>query len=689
MTKDNSLQFKGDIQLEEQEDPSVKVSWFSTSPEDFDPETETSTPEMTTGLYTGLDLIVGDLLNGDTDIPFDQKNFLTSNVKINQVEILHFVEETEREMSSDIDHLKHDLDNLFVLDDSMKDFPEIIQEVAKERVENFFISMSASLKKVKLGNILKGPKASSQTTDDSKPSQETNTASNLLNVTADISEKLSRTLKIGSEIDIDLPDIAMTVRKKSLSTNSSSRWEGKAIEVNLPDQESIAGKDSTITVSFTAYNNLGSMMALNENFSSSVLSVNVMGVEGAEESIQLTKPLQFKLSHNALTEDEQRNCVYWDFGRSSWSEEGCIPVLSTSTENSTTCECHHLTNFAILIDMHGLAVHEDHKPFLDILTNIGCLISMTGLILCILIYSTFRSAKNERSTININLCMCLLLSELIFMFGIGQTHSPALCAVISAVLHYIFLASFFWMLIAGFQIYVLLVEVFEVDGSRFVHYYLLGYIAPLIIVLFSLLFDTLINPVSVYGTDNYCWMKYGLHLGVSFLCPLSLVMTANIYFLIVAFHRFHVHSMEMIRIKSRKSSIKTYLNGLFGLLFLLGVSWAIGLFSLIYPSIVLSYIFTVLNSLQGFFIFCFNCVGNNKIRSEGSRKMREMMACIFNINLRRRLSRNSSSISDTKTTDVKEYFMPEPNQYCVNYSEGDKRQYRRLPQVARDLTYYY
>ena len=93
----------------------------------------------------------------------------------------------------------------------------------------------------------------------------------------------------------------------------------------------------------------------------------------------------------------------------------------------------------------------------------------------------------------------MLLAETTFLFGIGQTGFPSLCSVVAASLHYFFLTAFFWMLIAGFQIYVLLVEVFEPDGSRFVQYYLLGYIAPLLIVLCSLLMDTLLNYESVYG----------------------------------------------------------------------------------------------------------------------------------------------------------------------------------------------
>ena len=163
------------------------------------------------------------------------------------------------------------------------------------------------------------------------------------------------------------------------------------------------------------------------------------------------------------------------------------------------CHCYHLTNFAVLVDIYGLALSEQHKSYLDVLTYIGCTISICSLGVCIYVFMTFRSAKNDRSTINANLCLCLFLAEFTFLFGIGQTGFPSLCSVIAATLHYLFLASFFWMLIAGFQIYVLLVEVFEPDGSRFVQYYLLGYIAPLLIVLCSLLMDTLLNYESVYG----------------------------------------------------------------------------------------------------------------------------------------------------------------------------------------------
>ena len=531
-----------------------------------------------------------------------------------------------------------------------------------------------------------------------KKTEEINTATSILNITADISKTLASTVELGSKVDIKLPNITMTVMKKKMginNNNSSSSWEADSLKVNLPDQSTIAGADSSITVSFTSYDNLGSMMSMDDAFSSSVLSVNVLGVEKIGNTIPLTKPMEFILRHKPMKDFSERKCVYWDFEEAGWSQKGCYAVAGKSSENTTMCQCYHLTNFAVLVDVYGLAQSEQHKTNLDILTWIGCGISITSLAICIYVFSSFRSAKNDRSTINSNLCFCLLLAELFFLCGIGQTGYPSFCSVVAAVLHYLFLASFFWMLIAGFQIYVLLVEVFEPDGSRFVQYYLLGYIAPLLIVLCSLLMDTLLNYETVYGYRDFCWINGNIHLVLTFLMPVFLIVGANIYFLCVAVYKIHVHSKESLIVhKSRNASLKMYVKGLFGLLFLLGVTWGFGIISVTHPSLAFTYIFTILNSLHGFFIFIFNCVMNKKIRNEGRNKIEDALSCLLRKRRRHLVSRKestlsnisaSSATSNTNSTMVKEYFLPENIPYTIDQKVSDKKS----KENALSITYYY
>merc|ERR1719430_2662153 len=438
------------------------------------------------------------------------------------------------------------------------------KKLRRQKVENFFESVSSSLNLLNFQkNAQNGDKTSSRNKQtETKKKEEINTATSILNITADISKTLASTVELGSKVDIKLPNISMTVMKKKMGTNnsnSSSSWEADTLKVNLPDQLTIAGADSSITVSFTSYDNLGSMMSMDDAFSSSVLSVNVLGVEKVGNTIPLTKPMEFILRHKPMKDFSERKCVYWDFEEIGWSQKGCYAVAEKSSENTTMCQCYHLTNFAVLVDVYGLAQSEQHKSNLDILTWIGCGVSITSLSICIYVFSTFRSAKNDRSTINSNLCFCLLLAELFFLCGIGQTSYPSFCSVVAAVLHYLFLASFFWMLIAGFQIYVLLVEVFEPDNSRYVQYYMLGYIAPLLMVLFSLLVDTLFNNVTVYGSTDFCWIKGNIHLILTFLAPVFCIVCVNIYFLSVAVWKIHIHNRDaLITHKSRTASLKLY-----------------------------------------------------------------------------------------------------------------------------------
>ena len=327
----------------------------------------------------------------------------------------------------------------------------------------------------------------------------------------------------------------MRILKKKVDTDGGkSEWRAKSVDVKLPDQQSLLGNDSTITVSFTAYDNIGTIMNLNSSISSSVLSVNVLGLDNTDDSVQLADPLIFTLYHKAVMGSNTRNCVYWNFKKSSWSSEGCYPISDQCSDNATVCECYHLTNFAILVDIHDIALDEGFRLGLELLTILGCSVSIVCLMICLFVFTTFRSARNERSSINFNICLCLLMSELVFLLGIGQTGNATVCFAVAVSLHYLFTASFLWMLIAGFQIYVLLIEVFDKDNCRIVQYYVLGYMTPLVILLSSLLFDTLIHEESVYGGKDFCWITHNLHLILSFIAPMALVILTNFSFLCVA-----------------------------------------------------------------------------------------------------------------------------------------------------------
>ena len=68
-----------------------------------------------------------------------------------------------------------------------------------------------------------------------------------------------------------------------------------------------------------------------------------------------------------------------------WSSEGC--KLIKVANNVAECECNHLTNFALLIDTS----QSGNNPLvLQIITRIGCGISLAGLFLTLLTAVLFK-----------------------------------------------------------------------------------------------------------------------------------------------------------------------------------------------------------------------------------------------------------------------------------------------------------
>ncbi|XP_024877140.1 latrophilin Cirl-like isoform X3 [Temnothorax curvispinosus] len=334
---------------------------------------------------------------------------------------------------------------------------------------------------------------------------------------------------------------------------------------------------------------------------------------GKGRHIQLSEPVRVYFRHLAVENVTNPTCVFWDYILSAWSDEGC--QLQKTNETHTICECNHLTNFAVLMDVHAVRLDIAHQVALQIITYIGCIISVVCLVLAILTFQLFRGLKSDRTTIHKNLCVCLLIAEVLFVCGIGQTNQRIVCGIVAGLLHFFFLCAFAWMFLEGFQLYVMLIEVFEAEKSRLRWYYLVAYGAPLLVVAISCIID----PLS-YGTDRYCWLRADNYFIFSFVGPVILVILANLVFLSMAIYMMCRHANTTVAMKSKEhsrlASARAWLRGAIVLVFLLGLTWTFGLLYLNQESVVMAYIFTVLNSLQGLFIFVFHCVQNEKVRKE-------------------------------------------------------------------------
>ncbi|XP_061577247.1 adhesion G protein-coupled receptor E2-like [Cololabis saira] len=296
-------------------------------------------------------------------------------------------------------------------------------------------------------------------------------------------------------------------------------------------------------------------------------------------------------------------CAYWN-ERGVWSTDGCNQQQSNDTH--TVCSCNHLSSFAVLMALYPM----EHTFGLQVVTKIGLIISLVFLVLSILTFKFCRSIQGTRTTIHLHLCICLFMADLVFLTGISQINPEGGCRFVAALLHFFFLAVFAWMLLEGVQLYRMVVLVFNAT-IRPLYLYLTGYGTPLAIVIVS----AIIRPKG-YGTDQHCWLSLNDGLIWSFFGPVCVIIVLNVFFFIITVWKLAQKFTSLNPDLSKLHKIKAFTVTAIAQLCILGLMWVFGAFLFGEGSIVVAYIFTILNSLQGALVFIMHCLLSKQVRDE-------------------------------------------------------------------------
>ncbi|CAG0920187.1 unnamed protein product [Notodromas monacha] len=312
-------------------------------------------------------------------------------------------------------------------------------------------------------------------------------------------------------------------------------------------------------------------------------------------------------------------CSYWHIGRDEWATDGCRMVLLTPSETM--------------------------KKAMTWITISGCILSIICMLLTATIFTFVKSIGGETASIHRNLCLCLSFAEIVLLAGLDATSSKLGCSFVAALLHYLFLVAFGWMLVEGVQIYLMVTQVFQSKKSNKIWFVICAFGIPALIVGIT----AAATKGSVYGTRhqyenftflrernmprkfyflqnkyenfffNSCWFEPGSAAFLSFVVPLAVVITVNAFILIVALRKA-THRNQKKPLDTR-DEIRVWAKGATSLSFLLGLTWIFGFFMVGHGSSISAIIFTVLNSTQGIFIFLFYVVMNKRTRRETLKKI--------------------------------------------------------------------
>ncbi|KAL6480239.1 hypothetical protein MHYP_G00112720 [Metynnis hypsauchen] len=340
----------------------------------------------------------------------------------------------------------------------------------------------------------------------------------------------------------------------------------------------------------------------------------------------LKDPVVVTLLHLQPKEDYSMvQCVYWDLeknnGKGGWDDNGC-QVKHTNVTH-TSCICFHLTHFGVLLDVSKTPINPKDDMILTIITYLGCGISSVFLGITLLTYIAFGKLRRDYpSKILMNLSGALLGLNMCFLLNswLAEFNNYGLCIAVAAILHYFLLASFTWMGLEAINMYLAFVKVFNVYVPSYIlKFCALGWGLPLIIVSIVLAADkdcygSTVSLTPVNSTSPFCWVQNDTAFFVTVVAFVVLILLSNIcvFGLVLA----QIRGLHLSKAAGMNRGMLHDLRVVASLTFLLGLTWIPAFFAWGPVQVPLLYLFSALNSLQGFFIFLFHCLMKDNVRKQ-------------------------------------------------------------------------
>ncbi|XP_059121031.1 adhesion G protein-coupled receptor L4 [Peromyscus eremicus] len=405
----------------------------------------------------------------------------------------------------------------------------------------------------------------------------------------------------------------------------------------FPKRKTSYDSTGSVAVTFLCYKSIGPLLSPSDDFlldpqnndnpeekEKVISSVISASISSNPPTLYELEKITFTLSHVKVSDKYRTHCAFWNYSadamnNGSWSSEGCELMYSNDTH--TSCRCSHLTHFAILMSSSTSIGIKDYN-ILTRITQLGIIISLICLAICIFTFWFFSEIQSTRTTIHKNLCCSLFLAELVFLVGININTNKLVCSITAGLLHYFFLAAFAWMCIEGIHLYLIVVGIIYNKGFLHKNFYIFGYLSPAVVVGFSASLG-----YKYYGTTKVCWLSTENNFIWSFIGPACLIILVNLLAFGVIIYKVFRHTAGLKPEVSCYENIRSCARGALALLFLLGTTWIFGVLHVVHASVVTAYLFTISNAFQGMFIFLFLCVLSRKIQEEYYRLFKNVPCC--------------------------------------------------------------
>ncbi|XP_073087862.1 adhesion G-protein coupled receptor G7 isoform X2 [Manis javanica] len=471
-----------------------------------------------------------------------------------------------------------------------------------------------------------------------------------------------KSVNFSSKDTVGSTDVLFTVTKGSsdsfVSSSISVNINNKVLEPNEQTELQIllSSEGNSQACGFVVYQNnklfQSKTFKAKSNFTQKIISSSTKKIERAPSTVKMVFSPKYNQQEFQL---HSYACVYWNFYKKDWDTYGCQKV--SSTDKFLNCSCNHTTNFAVLMSFRKTYKYPES---LDIMSNVGCALSITGLALTIVFQIVTRKGRKTSVTwVLVSLCMSMLIFNLFFVFGIENSnknlktsdtsindnknevpaqdiivYSNPTCTVIAALMHYFLLATFTWSGLNAAQLYFLLIRTMKPLPQRFTLFIsLIGWGVPAVVVALTVGIIYSLNGNDLqwefeYRQEEICWLAISTSNGFitvpflwSFLVPVTIILISNVVIFIIITVKVLWKNNQNLTSTKKISSLKKILSTL-SIAVVSGITWVLAYLMLIENEnvrIIFSYMFCLFNTTQGLQIFILYTVRTKIFQSEASK----------------------------------------------------------------------
>ncbi|XP_077834089.1 adhesion G protein-coupled receptor E3 [Macaca mulatta] len=428
-----------------------------------------------------------------------------------------------------------------------------------------------------------------------------------------------------SSVAIETRVITDNCSEERKTFNLNVQMNSMDIHCNDVIQKDTQGPSAVAFISYSSLGNIINATFFEETDEKDRVFLNsqvVSAAIGPKRNVSLSKSVTLTFQHVKMNHSIKKAfCVYWENTKQGglWSRDGCF--LIHVNKSHTMCNCSHLSSFAVLMAFTS----QEEDPVLTIITYVGLSLSLLCLLLAALTFLLCKTIQNTSTSLHLQLSLCLFVAHLLFLVGIDQTESKVLCAIIAGALHYLYLAAFTWMLLEGLHLFLTARNLTVVNYSsinRLMKWIMfpVGYGVPAVTVAISAA-----SRPHLYGTADRCWLHLDQGFIWGFLGPVCAIFSVNLVFFILV---FWILKRKLSSLNSEVSTIQNTRMLAFkatAQLFILGCTWCLGFLQVGPAAQVVAYLFTIINSLQGFFIFLVYCLLSQQVQKQYQKWFREIV----------------------------------------------------------------